>query len=152
MNKWGVTLLWNVISWQFCKRTRPWGGRRKGCNCRLVQNWGSEENRFHLAWLAWSISLGNIGKERREFKSNSQNRELDREHPLGLNTLEANYILCTHFHLPFKIPGTSFHPLLPIGICSPLIICHLEKLCLNSLCIWPLLSVYLWCFKYGAWY
>lgn len=48
-----------------------------------------------------------------------------------------------HFHLPFKIPGTSFHPLLPIGICSPLIICHLEKLCLNSLCIWPLPSVYL---------
>lgn len=50
-----------------------------------------------------------------------------------------------YFHLPFKIPGTSFHPLLPIGICSPLIICHLEKLCLNSLCICPLLSVYLWC-------
>lgn len=48
------------------------------------------------------------------------------------------------FPPPFYIPGASFHPLLPIGICSPLIICHLEKLCLNSLCIWPLLSVYLW--------
>lgn len=73
------------------------------------------------------------------------NRKLGGERPLGLNTLEANHILCVHFQLPFKIPGTSFHPLLPIGICSPLIICHLEKLCLNSLCIWPLLSVYLGC-------
>lgn len=68
-----------------------------------------------------------------------------REHPPGLNILESDYILHMYFHLAFKIPGTSFHPLLPIGICSPLIICHLEKLCLNSLCIWPLLSVYLWC-------
>lgn len=68
-----------------------------------------------------------------------------REHPLGLNILERGCILHMYFHLPFKIPGTSFHPLLPIGICSPLIICHLEKLCLNSLCICPLLSVYLWC-------
>lgn len=68
-----------------------------------------------------------------------------REHPLGLNILERDCILHMYFHLPFKIPGTSFHPLLPIGICSPLIICHLEKLCLNSLCICPLLSVYLWC-------
>ena len=68
-----------------------------------------------------------------------------KEQPLGLNILESNCILHMYFYLPFKIPGTSFHPLLPIGICSPLIICHLEKLCLNSLCICPLLSVYLWC-------
>ena len=62
-----------------------------------------------------------------------------KEQPLGLNILESNCILHMYFHLPFKIPGTSFHPLLPIGICSPLIICHLEKLCLNSLCICPCL-------------
>lgn len=99
-----------------------------------------------LEWLAWSISLGNIGKESTKFNVKTHKTEdFGREHPLGLNILERGCILHMYFHLPFKIPGTSFHPLLPIGICSPLIICHLEKLCLNSLCICPLLSVYLWC-------
>lgn len=120
------------------------GRRRKRCNCRAIQNWGSKENL--LEWFIWFISLGNIGKERTNFKSKPTKTEiLGREHPVGLNILESNCILHMYFHLPFKIPGTSFHPLLPIGICSPLIICHLEKLCLNSLCICPLLSVYLWC-------
>lgn len=101
---------------------------------KICSTWHDQHDLF-----LWGIEV----KREENLSQAHNNRKLGRERPLGLNTLEANYILCMHFHLPFKIPGTSFHPLLPIGICSPLIICHLEKLCLNSLCIWPLPSVYL---------
>lgn len=85
---------------------------------------------------------GNTGKDGTKLKPKPTKREdPDRlKHPS-----DQMHSILVYFHLLFKIPGTSFHPLLPIGICSPLIICHLEKLCLNSVCICPLLSVYLWC-------
>lgn len=66
-----------------------------------------------------------------------------REYFLGLNIFESDYILYMYFYFVFKIFGILFYFLLFIGICFFLIICYLEKFCLNFLCIWFLFSVYL---------
>lgn len=121
--------------------------RDRHANHKVTENRGSKEILVHCGMSSKIYFWGEIYVKREQnlMSKPTETGNFGREHPLGLDILESDCTLHMHFHLPFKIPGTSFHPVLPIGICSPLIICHLEKLCLNSLCICPLLSVYLWC-------
>lgn len=56
-----------------------------------------------LEWLAWSISLGNIGTEREQnlMSEPTKTENFRKEHPLGWNILERDCILQYAFLSPF---------------------------------------------------
>lgn len=62
---------------------------------KVIENWDLKKKICStLERLTWSISLGNLGKERTKFNVKThKNRELGREHPLGLNLLDSDCIL-----------------------------------------------------------